>query len=63
MTCKHEELPQQCQSCLNLQCGYVRMDGNSEFRCRRVICFEKYKEPCCKEYAPDMDFYKVRHLN
>ena len=63
MTCKYEELPQQCQSCLNLRCGYVRMDGHNEYHCRKVICFDKYKESDCKKFEMDMEAYQTGQLN
>ena len=53
MKCKHEELPIECQNCVNLHCGHVYMNGEGSYHCSKVICFWKYKEDKCKEYVAE----------
>lgn len=42
-----EDLPIECQTCINLGCGAIYMDGHGYYWCRKVICFWKYKEEPC----------------
>lgn len=44
---KESELPSECQKCLNLKCGYVRMDGNNDYTCRKIVLFLENKEAPC----------------
>lgn len=47
---KMKDLDNQCQKCINLRCGHVRMNGDNSYYCSKVICFWKNKETDCKYY-------------
>lgn len=62
MLCKFENLPKQCQQCVYLHCGYVRMNGENEYHCSKIPCFFKYKKDDCENFLTE-DMIKKININ
>lgn len=52
MKYKHKDLPIQCQSCANMRCGYIWMEGYGDYSCSCIPVFWKNKEEDCGKYYP-----------
>lgn len=52
---KFEDLPKECQNCINLRCWDVKMNADNGYACLKVICFLKYKETPCPKRVIDLE--------